>query len=154
MARTTFTGPLVIGRAQSNTSEGVNGEIIIQNSDGSTSSVGGVTWEVITASKSASAATGLFVDNNAQTADIIITMPATPGVGDTIQLKNITQNSNGFTFNEYVFFDGAGGIEGVVSGAGGVGGASYSKGTPIPRGFGTTAGQYIYSGSTYGWVRV
>ena len=122
MARTTFTGPLVIGRAQSNTSEGVNGEIIIQNSDGSTSSVGGVTWEVITASKSASAATGLFVDNNAQTADIIITMPATPGVGDTIQLKNLTQNSNGFVFNEYVFFDGAGGIEGVVSGAGGVGG--------------------------------
>jgi len=132
MARTTFTGPLVIGRAQSNTSEEVNGEIIIH----------------------ASAATGLFVDNNAQAADIIITMPATPGVGDTIQLKNITQNSNGFTFNEYVFFEGAGGIEGVVSGASGTGGASYSKGTPIPRGFGTTAGQYIYSGSTYGWVRV
>jgi hypothetical protein len=154
MARTTFTGPLVVGRAQSNTSEGVDGEIIIQNSDGSTSSVGGTTWEVITASKSASAATGLFVDNNAQVADIIITMPVTPGVGDTIQLKNITQNSNGFTFNEYVFFEGAGGIEGVISGASGVGGADFSKGTPISRGFGTTAGQYIYSGSTYGWVRV
>ena len=154
MARTTFTGPLVIGRAQSNTSEGVNGEIIIQNSDGSTSSVGGVTWEVITASKSASAATGLFVDNNAQAADIIITMPATPGVGDTIQLKNITQNSNGFTFNEYVFSADAGGIEGIVSGAGGSGGAAFNKGTLLPRGFGTTSGQYVYSGSTYGWVRV
>ena len=154
MARTTFTGPLVIGRAATTTSEGVNGEVIIQNSDGSTTGIGGVTWEVITASKSASAATGLFIDNNAQAADIIITMPATPGVGDTIQLKNITTNSNGFTFNEYVFFEGAGGIEGVVSGAGGAGGSSYSKGTPIPRGFGTTAGQYIYSGSTYGWVRV
>jgi len=154
MARTTFTGPLVIGRAATSTSEGVNGEIIIQNSDGSTSSVGGITWEVITASKSASAATGLFVDNNAQAADIIITMPATPGVGDTIQLKNITTNSNGFAFNEFVFSSDAGGIEGVVSGASGVGGTDYSKGTPIPRGFGTTSGQYIYSGSTYGWVRV
>jgi len=143
MARTTFTGPLVIGRAATSTSEGVNGEIIIQNSDGSTSSVGG-----------ASAATGLFVDNNAQAADIIITMPATPGVGDTIQLKNITTNSNGFAFNEFVFSSDAGGIEGVVSGASGVGGTDYSKGTPIPRGFGTTSGQYIYSGSTYGWVRV
>jgi len=138
MARTTFTGPLVIGRAATSTSEGVNGEIIIQNSDGSTSSVGGITWEVITASKSASAATGLF----------------TPGVGDTIQLKNITTNSNGFAFNEFVFSSDAGGIEGVVSGASGVGGTDYSKGTPIPRGFGTTSGQYIYSGSTYGWVRV
>ena len=105
MARTTFTGPLVIGRAASNTSEGVNGEIIIQNADGSTSGVGGTTWEVITASKAASGGVGFFVDNNAQTADIIITMPATPTVGDTIHLKNITSNAN-FAFNEYVFFDG------------------------------------------------
>jgi hypothetical protein len=157
MARTTFTGPLVIGRAATTTSEGVNGEVIIQNADGSTSPVGGgggVAWEVITASKSADAATGLFIDNSAQTADIIITMPATPGVGDTIQLKNITSNTSGFTFNEFAFFGGTGGIEGVVSGASGVGGATFSKGTPIPRGFGTTSGQYVYSGSTYGWVRV
>ena len=154
MARTTFTGPLVIGRAASNTSEGVNGEIIIQNADGSTSGVGGTEWEVITASKAATAAVGFFVDNNAQAADIIVTFPSTPTVGDTIQLKNITQNENGFEFNEYAYYDGAGGIEGVVSGAGGVGGADYSKGTPIPRGFGTTSGKYIYSGSTYGWVRV
>ena len=154
MARTTFTGPLVIGRAQTSTSEGVNGELIIQNSDGSTTGVGGTTWEVITASKAATAAVGFFIDNNTQTADIIITMPATPGVGDTIQLKNITSNTSGFTFNEFVFFGGTGGIEGVVSGASGVGGATFSKGTPIPRGFGTTSGQYVYSGSTYGWVRV
>jgi hypothetical protein len=154
MARTTFTGPLVIGRAASNTSEGVNGEIIIQNADGSTSGVGGTQWEVITESKAASGGTGFFVDNSAQVADIIITFPTTPTVGDTIQLKNITTNSNGFTFNEYVFSSDAGGIEGVVSGASGVGGTDYSKGTPIPRGFGTTSGQYVYSGSTYGWVRV
>ena len=154
MARTTFTGPLVIGRAASNTSEGVNGEIIIQNADGSTSGVGGTTWEVITASKTATAAVGFFVDNNAQAADIIVTFPTTPTVGDTIQLKNITSNSNGFGFNEYAYYDGAGGIEGVVSGATGVGGSDYSKGTPIPRGFRNTSGKYIYSGSTYGWVRV
>ena len=154
MARTTFTGPLVVGRAQSNTSEGVDGEIIIQNSDGSTSSVGGTTWEVITASKSASAATGLFVDNNAQVADIIITMPVTPGVGDTIQLKNITPANSNYNFNEYVFSSDAGGIEGIVSGASGGGGAPFGKGTLLSRGFGTTSGQYVYSGSTYGWVRV
>lgn len=154
MARTTFTGPLVIGRAQSSTSEGVNGEIIIQNSDGSTSSVGGTTWEVITASKAATAAVGFFVDNSAQAADIIITFPATPGVGDTIQLKNITPANSNYNFNEYVFSSVAGGIEGIVSGAGGAGGAPFGKGTLLSRGFGTTSGQYVYSGSTYGWVRV
>ncbi len=156
MARTTFTGPLVIGRAATTTSEGVNGEVIIQNADGSTSPVGGggIAWEVVTASKSADAATGLFIDNNAQAADIIITFPTLPTVGDTIHLKNITTSSSGFEFNEFVFSSDAGGIEGVVSGASGVGGTDYSKGTPIPRGFGTTSGQYIYSGSTYGWVRV
>lgn len=156
MARTTFTGPLVIGRAATTTSEGVNGEVIIQNADGSTSPVGGggTAWEVITASKAATAAVGFFVDNSAQAADIIITFPTLPTVGDTIQLKNITTNSNGFAFNEFVFSSDAGGIEGVVSGASGAGGTDYSKGTPIPRGFGTTSGQYVYSGSTYGWVRV
>jgi len=154
MARTTFTGPLVIGRAATTTSEGVNGELIIQNADGSTSGVGGTTWEVITASKAATAAVGFFVDNSAQAADIIITFPTLPTVGDTIQLKNITSNASGFEFNEFVFSSQAGGIEGVLSGASGVGGADFSKGTPIPRGFGTTSGQYVYSGSTYGWVRV
>ena len=156
MARTTFTGPLVIGRVATSTSEGVNGEVIIQNADGSTSPVGGggITWEVVTASKSADAATGLFINNDAQTTDIIITMPAAPTVGDTIHLKNVTDNASGFEFNEFVFSSEAGGIEGVVSGASGVGGADFSKGTPIPRGFGTTSGQYVYTGSTYGWVRV
>ena len=154
MARTTFTGPLVIGRAASNTSEGVNGEIIIQNADGSTSSVGGTEWEVVTASKAATAAVGFFVDNSGQAADIIITFPTTPTVGDTIQLKNITPANSNYNFNEYVFSADAGGIEGVVSGAGGSGGANFGKGTLLSRGFGTTSGQYVYSGSTYGWVRV
>ena len=154
MARTTFTGPLVIGRAATTTSEGVNGELIIQNADGSTSGVGGTTWEVITASKAATAAVGFFVDNSAQAADIIITFPTLPTVGDTIQLKNITPANSNYNFNEYVFFEGAGGIEGIVSGAGGAGGAAFNKGTLLSRGFGTTSGQYVYSGSTYGWVRV
>ena len=154
MARTTFTGPLVIGRAASNTSEGVNGEIIIQNADGSTSGIGGTEWEVITASKAATAAVGFFVNNTAQVADIIITFPTTPTVGDTIQLKNITPANSNYSFNEYVFSADAGGIEGIVSGAGGSGGAAFNKGTLLSRGFGTTSGQYVYSGSTYGWVRV
>ena len=154
MARTTFTGPLVIGRAATTTSEGVNGELIIQNADGSTSGVGGTTWEVITASKAATAAVGFFVDNSAQAADIIITFPTLPTVGDTIQLKNITSANLNYNFNEYVFSSDAGGIEGIVSGAGGAGGAAFGKGTLLSRGFGTTSGQYVYSGSTYGWVRV
>ena len=154
MARTTFTGPLVIGRAATTTSEGVNGELIIQNADGSTSGVGGTTWEVITASKAATAAVGFFVDNSAQVGDIIIGFPTSTTVGDTIQLKNITPANSNYNFNEYVFFEGAGGIEGIVSGAGGAGGAAFNKGTLLSRGFGTTSGQYVYSGSTYGWVRV
>ena len=154
MARTTFTGPLVIGRAATTTSEGVNGELIIQNADGSTSGVGGTTWEVITASKAATAAVGFFVDNSAQVGDIIIGFPTLTTVGDTIQLKNITPANSNYNFNEYVFFEGPGGIEGIVSGAGGAGGAPFGKGTLLSRGFGTTSGQYVYSGSTYGWVRV
>jgi len=156
MARTTFTGPLVIGRAATTTSEGVNGEVIIQNADGSTSPVGGggTAWEVITASKAATAAVGFFVDNSAQAADIIITFPTLPTVGDTIQLKNITPANSNYNFNEYVFSSDAGGIEGIVSGAGGAGGLAFGKGTLLSRGFGTTSGQYVYSGSTYGWVRV
>jgi hypothetical protein len=153
MANTTFTGPLIIGRKATTTSEGKNGEIILQNADGSTSSVGSVNWETITANKAATAATGLFVDNAAQSADIIITFPA-GALGDTIRIKNVTAANSLFTYNEYVYYTGAGGIEGIVSGAGGTGGINFNKGTLLPRGFGTGTGEYVFSGTTSGWVRV
>jgi len=153
MANTTFTGPLIVGRKTTTTSEGKNGEIIIQNADGSTSSVGAVSWTTITANAAATAATGLFVNNAAQSADITITMPAGT-LGDTIRIKNVTAANSAFTYNEYVYYTGAGGIEGIVSGAGGVGGAAFNKGTLLSRGFGTGTGEYVFSGTTSGWVRV